>query len=631
MAIIGIDLGTSNSAAAVLRGGRPVIIPSAEGISIGGKAFPSYVALTADGQILVGEPARRQAVSNPEGTASAFKRKMGKRENIRLGDRDYSPEQLSAFLLQKIKRDAEAFLGEPVEKAVVTVPAYFDDNQRAATKDACRIAGLEVVRLVNEPTAASLAYGLDRLGEELRIVVIDLGGGTLDVTIMEFGKGVFEVKATSGDTQLGGTDMNQRIFEHLVERFQMSTGVDVRNDPKAAARVIEAAETAKIELTTSVSTHLSLPYLAAVKGEPRHLELDLNRTELERLVRPVIERCRGPVEQALKDAGVSPRDVNRVVFVGGPTRMPSVRSYFEEIFGRKAEMGVDPMECVAAGAAIQAGVLAGEVGGIVLVDVTPLTLGVETLGGIATPLITRNTPIPVKRSENFTTAADMQTSVTVHVFQGERPMAADNTSLGQLNLDGLPPAPRGVPKIEVSFDIDSNGILSVAAKDTASGKSQSISITGSTRLSESEKKRMVEDADRYADADKKRREDAEKLNAADSTCYDAEKLLANFADKLTDDLKKRIEAALRETKEVLLKKEVSLATERAEALKKVMREAGAVLYSQTGQANKGGPYAETRWEGTEPPPNVGTATNEARASTSGTHGKVVDAEYKENK
>ena len=630
MAIIGIDLGTSNSAAAVLRGGRPVIIPSAEGISVGGKAFPSYVALTADGQILVGEPARRQATSNPEGTTTAFKRKMGKRENIRLRDKDYSPEQLSAFLLQKIKRDAEAFLGEPVEKAVVTVPAYFDDNQRAATKDACRIAGLEVIRLVNEPTAASLAYGLDRLGEELRIAVIDLGGGTLDVTVMEFGKGVFEVKSTSGDTQLGGTDMNQRIFEHLAERFQMSTGVDVRNDAKAAARLIEAAETAKIELTTSIATHLSLPYLAAVNGEPRHLELDLNRTELERLVRPVIERCRGPVEQALKDAGITPKGVNRVVFVGGPTRMPVVRSYFEDIFGHKAEMGVDPMECVAAGAAIQAGVLAGEVGGIVLVDVTPLTLGVETLGGIATPLITRNTPIPVKRSENFTTAVDMQTSVTVHVFQGERPMAADNTSLGQFNLDGLPPSPRGVPKIEVSFDIDSNDILSVAARDTASGKSQSISITGSTRLSESDKKRMVEDAERYADADKKRREDAEKLNLADSTCYEAEKMLANFDEKLTEDLKKRIESSLRETKEALLKKDVTLATERAETLKKVLREAGTVLYSQSGQASKGGPYAETRWQGNEPPPNVGTAKEE-HENAAGVHGKVVDAEFHENK
>jgi len=328
MAIIGIDLGTSNSAAAVLRGGRPVIIPSAEGVSIGGKAFPSYVALTADGQVLVGEPARRQAAANPEGTASAFKRKMGKRVSVQLRDREYSPEQLSAFLLQKIKRDAEAFLGETVAKAVVTVPAYFDDNQRAATKDACRIAGLEVVRLVNEPTAASLAYGLDRLGQELRIAVIDLGGGTLDVTIMEFGKGVFEVKATSGDTQLGGTDMNQRIFEHLVERFHMAVGVDVRSDPKAAARLLEAAETAKIELTANITTHIALPYLTVVNGEPRHLELDLNRTELERLVRPVIERCRGPVEQALHDAGIGPRDVDRVVFVGGPTRMPVVRAYF---------------------------------------------------------------------------------------------------------------------------------------------------------------------------------------------------------------------------------------------------------------------------------------------------------------
>jgi len=583
MNIIGIDLGTSNSAAAVLRGGRPVIIPSAEGISIGGKAFPSYVAVTTDGQVLVGEPARRQASSNPEGTASAFKRRMGKRETLHLLTHDYTPEQLSAFLLQKIKRDAEAFLGEPVEKAVVTVPAYFDDNQRAATKDACRIAGLDVVRLVNEPTAASLAYGLDRLGQELRIAVIDLGGGTLDVTIMEFGKGVFEVKSTSGDTQLGGTDMNQKIFEYLAERFQMSVGIDVRTDKRASARLLEAAEAAKIELSASISTHISVPYLAVVNGEPHHLELDLNRTELERLVHSVIERCRGPVEQALKDAGVSSKEIERVVFVGGPTRMPAVRSYFEELFGHKAEMGVDPMECVACGAAIQAGVLAGEVGGIVLVDVTPLTLGVETLGGVATSLISRNTPVPVKRSEIFTTAADMQTSVTIHVIQGERPMAGDNTSLGQFNLDGLPPAPRGIPKVEVTFDIDSNGILSVSAKDTASGKTQSISITGSTRLSEAEKLRMVNDAERYAGEDKKRHDDAEKLNSADATCYEAEKLLVNFADKLTDELKKRIETCLHETKQALFKKEVESATTHAEALKKVLQEAGAAIYAKTAE------------------------------------------------
>lgn len=614
MAIIGIDLGTSNSAAAVLRGGRPVIIPSAEGISIGGKAFPSYVARTADGQMIIGEPARRQAAANPEGTASAFKRRMGKRETVRLRDQAYSPEQLSAFLLQKIKRDAEAFLGEAVTKAVVTVPAYFDDNQRAATKDACRIAGLEVVRLVNEPTAASLAYGLDRLGEELRIAVIDLGGGTLDVTIMEFGKGVFEVKATSGDTQLGGTDMNQRIFEHLAERFQMTTGIDVRLDNKAVARLTEAAEAAKIELSTSLSSHISLPYLAVENGEPRHLELDLNRTELERLVHPVIERCRGPVDLALHDAGVSPRDINRIVFVGGPTRMPVVRSYFEDIFGRKAEMGVDPMECVAAGAAIQAGVLAGEVGGIVLVDVTPLTLGVETLGGIVTPLITRNTPIPIKRSETFTTAADMQSSVTIHVLQGERPMASDNSSLGQFNLDGLPLAPRGTPKIEVSFDIDANGILNVTACDTASKKSQSIRISASSRLSEADKKRMVEEAERYADADRKRREDVEKLNTADNSCYQAEKMLANFGDKLADEQKKRIESALRETKEALMKKDVPLASERAEALNRILQEAGSTLYAQSAPNEaQAAPGAET------PPP--GQTPGGAR---------VVDAEYKEN-
>jgi molecular chaperone DnaK len=625
MSIIGIDLGTSNSAAAVLRGGRPVIIPSAEGLSIGGKAFPSYVAFTADGQMLVGEPARRQATANPEGTVVGFKRRMGRRETITLRGQNYSPEQLSAFLLQKIKRDAEAFLGEPVQKAVVTVPAYFDDNQRSATKDACRIAGLEVVRLVNEPTAASLAYGLDRLGEELRIAVIDLGGGTLDVTIMEFGKGVFEVKSTSGDTQLGGTDMNQLIFSHLAERFQMSTGVDVRGDIKAAARLMEAAEAAKIDLTNSVSTHVSLPYLAAVAGEPRHLELDLNRTELERLVRPVIERCRAPVEQALRDAGITPKDIDRVVFVGGPTRMPAVRAFFEDMFGHKAEMGLDPMECVAAGAAIQAGVLAGEVGGIVLVDVTPLTLGVETLGGIATSLVGRNTPIPVKHTEVFTTAADMQTSVTIHVFQGERPMASDNTSLGEFTLQGLPPAPRGVPKIEVTFDIDSNGILNVAARDQASGKSQSISITSSTRLSESEKKRMVEDAERFADADKKRRDEAEKLNAADATCYEAEKMLANFADKLTDDLKKRIEAGARETKEALGRKDAALATERAEVLKKVLKEAGTTLYTQSNQAPREGPYAETRWQGASAQPHS------SQAGTGAAGARVVDAEYRENK
>ena len=618
MAIIGIDLGTSNSAAAVLRGGRPVIIPSAEGISLGGKAFPSYVAITSDNQTLVGEPARRQATSNPEGTATGFKRKMGKREKIHLHGHDFTPEQLSAFLLQKIKRDAEAFLGEKIERAVVTVPAYFDDNQRSATKDACRIAGLEVARLVNEPTAASLAYGLDRAGEDLRIAVVDFGGGTLDVTIMEFGKGVFEVKATSGDTQLGGTDMDQILLDGLVERFKNVSGADLQGDAKAIARLREAVEVAKIELSTSTTTHISLPYITAAAGEPKHLEFDISRTDLERQVRKVIERCRQPVDQALSDAGIKPNEVDRIVFVGGPTRMPAVRQFFEDLFGREAEMGVDPMECVASGAAIQAGVLSGEVGDIVLVDVTPLTLGVETLGGVATSLISRNTPVPVKHTETFTTAADMQSSVTIHVYQGERPMASDNATLGEFNLDGIPPAPRGIPKIDVTFDIDANGILNVNAKDQATGKSQSITISGSTRLKEEEKERMVKEAEKYADADKKRRDEAEALNAADSICYQGEKMLADFSDKLTDEMKTNIEKGLRETHEALEKKDASLAKERAEELGKILKEAGVSIYAQTPDAE--GVYKERKYE--EEPSG-------ARPSGSGSRGRVVDAEYEE--
>jgi molecular chaperone DnaK len=617
MSIIGIDLGTSNSAASVLRGGRPVIIPSAEGITLGGKAFPSYVALTGDGQMLVGEPARRQAAVNPDGTATAFKRLMGRREKMRLRDREFSPEELSGFLLQKIKRDAEAFLGETVKQAVVTVPAYFNDNQRSATKDAARIAGLEVVRLVNEPTAAALAYGLDRLSQELRIAVVDFGGGTLDVTIMDFGKGVFEVKATSGNTQLGGTDMDKLIFEYLADRFRTRTGVDIRGDRMAAIRLKEAGEVAKIELSTSTTTRISLPFLAAGPSGPVHLDCELNRAELERIVRPVVERCREPVLQAFHDASMATGQIDRLVFVGGPTRMPMVRAFFEELVGRKGETGVDPMECVAQGAAIQGGVLSGEVGAIVLVDVTPLTLGIETLGGVATPLIARNTPIPVKRSEIFTTAADMQTSVTIHVFQGERPMAPDNASLGQFNLDGLPPAPRGVPKIDVTFDIDADGILNVTAKDMASQRSQSIRITGSTRLPEAEKQRMIDQAQHYAEQDKKRREEAEKLNNADSICYQAERTLADYAAKLPVDLRQRVEAALRETREALGERDAALASQKADALKVVLQQAGQALYAQAPQP------------GPQPRPDVGAPTGEARPTGSGPSGRVVDAEYRD--
>jgi molecular chaperone DnaK len=586
-------------------------------MTLGGKAFPSYVAMTADGQIILGEPARRQATLNPEGTTTAFKRLMGRREKVRLRQREFSPEELSGFLLQKIKRDAEAFLGEPVGQAVVTVPAYFNDNQRSATKDAARIAGLEVGRLVNEPTAAALAYGLDRLGQELRIAVVDFGGGTLDVTIMEFGKGVFEVKATSGNTQLGGTDMDKLLFEHLGDRFHAQSGVDIRADRVAAARLREAGEIAKIELSTSMTTRISLPFIAAGAGGPIHLDVELTRAELERVVRPVVERCREPVLQAFHDANVEPSQIDRLVFVGGPTRSPTVRAFFENLAGRHGETGIDPMECVAQGAAIQAGVLAGEVGAIVLVDVTPLTLGIETLGGVATPLIARNTPIPIKRSEIFTTAADMQTSVTVHVFQGDRPMAPDNTSLGQFNLDGLPPAPRGVPKIEVTFDIDADGILDVTAKDTASARSQSIRITGSTRLPEAEKQRMIDQAQRYAEQDQKRREEAMKLNNADSMCYQAERTLAEFGSKLSDDQRQRIETALRETREVLTKRDAMLAPQKADALKIILQEMGQALYTQAPQPEP------------QPRRDVGVPTGEARPAGAAPGARVVDAEYRE--
>jgi molecular chaperone DnaK len=611
MTIIGIDLGTSNSAAAVLRGGRPVIIPSAEGITLGGKAFPSYVAVARDGEIIVGEPARRQQAINPEGTVSGFKRLMGQRDKIRLVSKEFTPEELSALLLQKIKRDAEGFLGEPVDKAVVTVPAYFNDNQRSATKDACRIAGLEAARLVNEPTAASLAYGLDRLSQELRIAVIDFGGGTLDVTIMEFGKGVFEVKATSGNTRLGGTDMDRILVEHLASTFQSKSGIDIRNDRGALARLREAAEIAKIELSNTATARINLPFLSATAAAPAHLDYEFTRTELERLVRPVIERCREPVVQAFHDASLQFSQIDRLIFVGGPTRMPCVRAFFEELIGKKAESGVDPMECVAQGAAIQAGVLAGEVGNIVLVDVTPLTLGIETLGNVATSLIPRNTPIPVKRSEIFTTAADLQTSVTVHVFQGERPMASDNISLGQFNLDELPPAPRGVPRIEVSFDIDADGILNATAKDTASGQSQSIRITGSTRLPEAEKRRMVEQAERYAEDDRKRREAAEQLNDADAVCYQAERTLADYGDKITEELRRRIEAALRDTRTALAAKDAAAAKGKADALKTVLQEVGQSLYASA----QPGPGQSVEQPAGEAPPTGST--------------RVVDAEYKQ--
>ena len=457
--IIGIDLGTSNSAAAVMEGGRPTIVPSAEGTSLGGKAFPSYVAFTKEGELLVGEPARRQAVTNPDGTIAAVKRKMGTDQKVTANGKQYTPQQISAFILQKIKRDAEAFLGDTVTKAVITVPAYFNDNQRQATKDAGSIAGLEVVRIINEPTAAALAYGLDNIKKSQKVLVFDLGGGTLDVTIMEFSEGVFEVISTSGDTQLGGTDMDQAMIDYVINNFRKDTGVDITKDKMAVWRVREACEKAKIELSSTMSTEINLPFISADQSGPKHLTATITRAKLEELVGPVVDRCRVPMQNALKDAKLTPEQIDSIILVGGPTRMPIVQRFVEQLAGKKVQHGIDPMECVAMGAAIQGAVLAGEVKDILLLDVTPLTLGIETMGGIATPLIERNTTIPTKKSQVFSTAADYQTAVEIHIVQGERGLATDNVSLGKFQLSGIPAAPRGIPQIEVTYDIDANGIL----------------------------------------------------------------------------------------------------------------------------------------------------------------------------
>jgi len=589
--IIGIDLGTSNSQAAVVIGGKPTIIPSAEGATYAGKMFPSVVAFTKDGQILVGEPARRQAVSNPEGTVIGAKRKMGTNYKYKIFGKEYTPQQISAFILQKIKRDAEDFLGEPVKKAVITVPAYFDDNQRTATKDAGTIAGLEVVRIINEPTAAALAYGIDKSEKEQNILVFDFGAGTLDVTIMEFGDGVFEVKSTSGDTQLGGKDMDDAIVKWLVEDFKKETGIDLKNDQTAMQRLREAAEKAKIELSTVLETEINLPYITADSSGPKHLVRKLTRAHLEELVRPIVEKCRKPMEQALKDAKLKPEDITKIILVGGPTRMPIVRKFVEDFVGKKAERGIDPMECVAMGAALQGAVLAGEIKDIVLLDVTPLTLGVEVEGGLVEPIIPRNTTIPTRKSKIFTTAADFQTAVTIHVVQGERPMASDNTSLGRFNLVGIPPAPRGVPQIEVTFDIDANGILNVSAKDLGTGKEQKITITASTKLSKEEIDRMIKEAEEHAEEDKRRREEAETRNTAESLIYATEKTLSEFGDKINQDLKNRINDKLKELKEAMSGKDVGEIKKKMEELRKVVQEIGTFVYqqaqtSQTQQAQK---------------------------------------------
>ncbi|MCI4342263.1 MAG: molecular chaperone DnaK [Thermoplasmata archaeon] len=615
--IIGIDLGTSNSAASVLEGGRPVIIPSAEGTTVGGgKAFPSYVAFAKDGALVVGEPARRQAVSNPEGTVTAFKRKMGTDYKYRVQGKEYTPQQLSAFLLQKIKRDAEAYLGEKVEKAVITVPAYFNDNQRQATKDAGAIAGLDVVRIINEPTAASLAYGLDKGGKTQKILVFDLGGGTLDVTIMDFGEGVFEVLSTSGDTQLGGTDMDTVITEWVVGEAQKDSGVDIRKDKMAMQRVRDAAEKAKIELSSTLETQINLPFLSATSAGPTHLALTLNRAKLEELVRPIIDRCKGPVAQSMRDAKLEKAQVDRIVLVGGPTRMPIVQRFLEQEVGRPIERGVDPMECVAMGAAIQAGVLAGEVKDVLLLDVTPLSLGVETLGGVLTKLIDRNTTIPTRKSQIFTTAADNQSSVEIKVAQGERPMWSDNVALGSFMLTGLPPAARGTPQVEVSFDIDANGILSVSAKDLATGRKQGITITASNKLSKDDVGRMVSEAEKFAEQDRQRAGEVEARNRAESLTYEAERVLAEAKEKVPEAEANELRTKIAALREALAKNDAAAITAKVDDLTHGLHALAQRLYQPPSGPENASPSSP------ESPPT------EDAPDRSGPAGGPVDADFK---
>src|ERR671917_1578342 len=585
--IVGIDLGTSNSAAAVMVGGKPTIIQAAEGTSIGGKAFPSVVAFTKDGQLIVGEPARRQMISNPEGTVIAAKRKMGTDFKFRVYGKEYTPQQISSFILQKIKRDSEAFLGETVDKAVITVPAYFNDNQRQATKDAGEIAGLQVVRIINEPTAASLAYGLDKAQKDLKIMVFDFGGGTLDVTIMEMGGGVFQVKSTSGDTQLGGTDMDNALVSYVVDEFKKQSGLDINNDRAAMMRVREAAEKAKIELSNVVTTEINLPFLAydAASG-PKNLVLSLSRAKLEELVRPIIERCKTSITQALQDGKLSPADIDKIILIGGPTRMPMVRQFVGTVMGKEAERGIDPMEAVAMGAAIQGAIIAGDVStDILLVDVTPLTLGVEVLGGLKEALIERNTTIPTKKSKVFTTAADYQTAVTIHVVQGERPMAADCVSLGMFNLSGIPPAPRGVPQIEVAFDIDANGILNVTAKDIATQKEAKITITANNKLSKDEIERLKKDSEQFADADKKKKEEAEIRNEADNLIYAADKLVKqDLKDKVSPDQAERVNKAAQDLKDAISSNNSDNIKSKTQELKTILGEVSTEVYKAAGAA-----------------------------------------------
>jgi molecular chaperone DnaK len=602
--IVGIDLGTTNSVCAVMEGGEPTVIPSAEG----GRLFPSVVAFAKNGERLVGQTAKRQAVVNSENTVFSIKRLMGRRYDdpmvekarqilpykivegssgdarvyVPQTDKEYPPQEISAMILRKIKQDAEAYLGEDVKQAVITVPAYFNDSQRQATKDAGQIAGLEVLRIINEPTASSLAYGLDKKEDET-ILVFDLGGGTFDVSILDVGEGVVEVQATSGDTFLGGDDWDQRIADYVADEFKKDQGIDLRSDRQALQRLKEAAEKAKVELSTVLETEINLPFVTADASGPKHLQMKLTRAKLEQLTEDLVERCRAPFNQALEDAKLKPADLDEVVLVGGATRMPMIQDLVRKLTGGKEpHKGVNPDEVVGVGAAIQAGVLSGEVKDVLLLDVTPLTLGVETLGGVMTPLIERNTTIPVRKSETFSTAEDGQTAVTIHVLQGERPMAADNMSLGQFNLEGIPPAPRGVPQVEVTFDIDANGILNVSAKDKATGKEQQITITATTNLSEDDVDELVREAKRHEAEDEKRRDLIQARNTADQLIYQMEKMLRDLGDKVSSSDRGRVEGIVEDLKKAKEGDDAAKIKQLIEQLQQASQAIGQAMYAQQG-------------------------------------------------